>query len=74
MQLSVADNGVGIGKEDLEKIFSRLFKCDKSRSEKGSGLGLSIAYQLAKKMDGKLTAESSLEQGAIFILTLPLLE
>jgi len=74
MQLSVADNGVGIGKEDLKQIFSRLFKCDKGRSEKGSGLGLSIAYQLAEKMGGKLTAESSPGQGATFILTLPLAE
>ena len=72
MQLSVADNGVGIGKEDLKQIFSRLFKCDKGRSEKGSGLGLSIAYQLAEKMGGNLIAESSPGQGATFILTLPL--
>lgn len=72
IRLSVADNGVGIGKEDLKQIFSRLFKCDKGRSEKGSGLGLSIAYQLAEKMGGKLSAESSPGQGATFILTLPL--
>ena len=74
MQLLVADNGVGIRKEDLKLIFSRLFKCDKSRSEKGSGLGLSIAYQLAEKMGGKLAVESSPGQGATFILTLPLAE
>lgn len=74
MQLLVADNGVGIRKEDLKLIFSRLFKCDKSRSEKGSGLGLSIAYQLAEKMGGKLAVESSPDQGATFILTLPLAE
>jgi len=72
MQLSVADNGIGIGKEDLKQIFSRLYKCDKGRSEKGSGLGLSIAYQLAEKMGGQLAAESSPGGGAIFILTLPL--
>lgn len=72
IRLSVADNGVGIGKEDLKQIFSRLYKCDKGRSEKGSGLGLSIAYQLAEKMGGKLAAESSPGQGATFILTLPL--
>ena len=74
MQLLVADNGVGIRKEDLKLIFSRLFKCDKSRSEKGSGLGLSIAYQLAEKMGGKLAVESSPGQGATFILTLLLAE
>ena len=74
MRLSVTDNGVGIGKEDLKQIFSRLYKCDKSRSEKGSGLGLSIAYQLAEKMGGKLAAKSSLGKGAAFLLTLPLAE
>ena len=74
MRLSVADNGVGIGKEDLKQVFSRLYKCDKSRSEKGSGLGLSIAYQLAEKMGGKLAAKSSLGKGAAFLLTLPLAE
>ncbi|HAJ73324.1 MAG TPA: two-component sensor histidine kinase [Lachnospiraceae bacterium] len=72
MQLSVTDNGVGIGKEDLKQIFTRLFKCDKGRSEKGSGLGLSIAYQLAEKMGGQLAAESSPGEGTTFILTLPI--
>lgn len=72
MRLSVADNGIGIGKDDLKQIFSRLYKYDKGRSEKGSGLGLSIAYQLSEKMGGQLSAESSPGEGATFILTLPL--
>lgn len=72
MRLSVADNGIGIGKDDLKQIFSRLYKCDKGRSEKGSGLGLSIAYQLSEKMGEQLSAESSPGEGATFILTLPL--
>lgn len=72
LRLSVADNGVGIGREDLKQIFSRLYKCDKGRSEKGSGLGLSIAYQLSEKMGGRLSAESSPGGGATFILTLPI--
>ena len=72
MQLFVKDNGIGIGKDDLKQIFSRLFKCDTGRSEKGSGLGLSIASQLAEKMGGELTAESILGHGTTFILTLPL--
>ena len=46
MELLLADNGVGIEKEDLKHIFERLYKCDKGRSEKGSGLGLSIVHQL----------------------------
>lgn len=53
MKLLVADNGVGIGKEDLKHIFERLYKCDKGRSQKGSGLGLSIVHQLVEKMGGQ---------------------
>ena len=58
MELLLADNGVGIEKEDLKHIFERLYKCDKGRSEKGSGLGLSIVHQLVEKMGGNITVES----------------
>ena len=47
MELLLADNGVGIEKDDLKHIFERLYKCDKGRSEKGSGLGLSIQLQVS---------------------------
>ena len=49
MELLLADNGVGIEKEDLKHIFERLYKCDKGRSEKGSGLGLSIVPSTCRK-------------------------
>ena len=55
MELLLADNGVGIEKDDLKHIFERLYKCDKGRSEKGSGLGLSIVHQLVEKMGGSIT-------------------
>ena len=58
LRLLLADNGVGIEKEDLKHIFERLYKCDKGRSEKGSGLGLSIVHQLVEKMSGSITVES----------------
>ena len=58
MELLLADNGVGIEKDDLKHIFERLYKCDKGRSEKGSGLGLSIVHQLVEKMGGSITVES----------------
>lgn len=58
MELLLADNGVGIEKEDLKHIFERLYKCDKGRSDKGSGLGLSIVHQLVEKMGGSITVET----------------
>lgn len=72
MQILLADNGIGIEKEDLKHIFERLYKCDKGRSEKGSGLGLSIAHQLVEKMNGTITANSIQGKGTEFTLLFPL--
>ena len=72
MELLLADNGVGIEKEDLKHIFERLYKCDKGRSEKGSGLGLSIVHQLVEKMGGNITVESVPGKGTKFMLLFPL--
>ena len=72
MQIRLADNGIGIEKEDLKHIFERLYKYDKGRSEKGSGLGLSIAHQLVEKMNGTITANSTQGTGTEFTLLFPL--
>lgn len=72
VKLLLADNGVGIEKEDLKHIFERLYKCDKGRSEKGSGLGLSIVHQLAARMNGQITAESMPGKGTVFTILFPL--
>lgn len=72
MKLLLADNGVGIEKEDLKHIFERLYKCDKGRSEKGSGLGLSIVHQLVEKLGGSITVESLPGKGTEFALLFPL--
>lgn len=74
VDVRVADNGKGISKQDLPHIFDRLYKCDKSRSEKGSGLGLSIVQRLVKKMKGSITAHSEPDKKTEFCLRLPLLE
>lgn len=74
INILLSDNGVGIDKEDLKHIFERLYKCDKGRSEKGSGLGLSIVHQLVAKLNGTITAESILGKGTVFILFFPLAE
>ena len=72
MELILADNGVGIEKEDLKHIFERLYKCDKGRAEKGSGLGLSIVHQLVEKMGGSIAVESVSGKGTAFTLLFPL--
>lgn len=54
----IKDNGIGISEEDLKHIFERLYKCDKGRLNKGSGLGLSIVQQLVIKMAGEINVES----------------
>lgn len=74
IEIRVADNGVGIAIEDLEHIFERLYKCDKARSEKGSGLGLSIVRQLIEKMGGTISAESEPSKYTVFTIKLPVLD
>lgn len=69
--VQVADDGVGIPPADLPHIFDRLYKCDKARGGRGSGLGLSIAQQLAGRMDGSLAAESTPGRRTAFTLRLP---
>lgn len=71
IKLSLSDNGIGIEKEDLKHIFERLYKCDKGRSQKGSGLGLSITRQLTEKMGGRIDVESTPGSGASFTLLFP---
>ena len=74
MRILLRDNGIGIEKEDLKHIFDRLYKCDKGRSENGSGLGLSITRQLVEKMNGTITADSVKGKGTEFILLFPLID
>lgn len=74
LEVQVADDGVGIPAEALPHIFERLYKADASRGSRGSGLGLSIARQLALRMGGSLTVASTPGQGAVFTLRFPLLE
>lgn len=69
--IHIEDNGIGIAKSDLQHIFERLYKCDKGRSDKGSGLGLSIARQMIEKMGGRITVQSKPSQYTIFTVYFP---
>ena len=68
----IEDTGIGISKEDLPYIFDRLYQVDKSRSDRGAGLGLSIAKWIADLHKGELKVESKLNFGSRFIVRLPL--
>jgi two-component system phosphate regulon sensor histidine kinase PhoR len=72
--LSIKDNGPGIGKEHLARIFERFYRVDASReSLRGTGLGLSIVKQIISKHNGKIWAESEGPgQGTTFFIELPL--
>ena len=63
---SVNNRGNVISAEDLEHIFDRFYRTEKSRSTKGYGLGLAIAQRVVQSMNGKLTAESDAENGTTF--------
>lgn len=72
ISIRLRDNGAGIEKEDLNHIFQRLYTFDRGRTEKGSGLGLSIVHQLVEKMNGTITAESIPGKETSFTLVFPL--
>jgi signal transduction histidine kinase len=66
-----ADDGPGISAEDLPRIWDRLYRGDRSRSERGLGLGLSLVRAIARAHGGEATVESSPGRGAAFRLRLP---
>ena len=74
--LSVADDGIGISRENLEKIWNRFYQVDPSRNEDagggGIGLGLSMVKQIALLLGGEISVESSLGEGTVFTFSMTL--
>jgi signal transduction histidine kinase len=68
----IADNGPGISKEHLQRIFERFYRVDSSReASRGTGLGLSIVKHIITKHGGKIWAESQDSKGTTFVIELP---
>jgi two-component system phosphate regulon sensor histidine kinase PhoR len=71
--IQVRDQGRGIAREHLPRLFERFYRVDSSRSRKvgGTGLGLAIVKHIAQAHDGWVTVDSTLGQGSVFTLHLP---
>ena len=74
IELTVSDDGIGIAKEDLPRIFERFYRADKARGPdkvRGTGLGLAIVKHIAQLHGGRVEAESELDKGTIIRVVLP---
>ncbi|EOH96438.1 HAMP domain-containing sensor histidine kinase [Enterococcus pallens] len=75
-EIAIQDFGEGIPNEDIDKVFNRFYRVDKARARTkgGNGLGLSIAHKLIESYKGHISVESSLGQGTIFRIFIPMVE
>ncbi|NMA83351.1 MAG: PAS domain-containing protein [Epulopiscium sp.] len=74
IEIKVADNGIGISKNEQSRIFERFYRVDKSRSNKivGTGLGLSIVKHMVAQLGGKISLKSAAGVGTSITLSFPL--
>ena len=70
--LSVSDNGIGIPAEHLPHVFDRFYKADRSRSQSGSGLGLSIVKAIIERHSGTVSVRSTPHVETVFEVSLPI--
>ena len=73
VEITVADSGIGIPRDDLPRVFERFYRVDKARSRElgGTGLGLSIVKHVVGSIGGQVTVESRVGEGTRFRVKLP---
>jgi len=69
--IEIKDNGMGISADEQSRIWDRLYRGDKSRSQRGLGLGLSLVKAIVEAHGGTVAVTSALSSGSIFAITLP---
>jgi signal transduction histidine kinase len=65
------DNGIGIPAEEQDKVWARLYRGDKSRSQRGLGLGLSLVKAIVQAHSGEVKVVSEVDKGSVFSVVLP---
>lgn len=76
VKISVRDYGIGIDQEHLARLFQRFYQVDKSlhRNAEGTGIGLAIVQTIVTMHDGKMMVESTVGEGSVFFIELPVRE
>ena len=71
--ISIEDNGVGIPREHIDRLFERFYRVDKARSraQGGTGLGLAIVKHIVMSFNGTISVESEVGRGSKFIIKIP---
>jgi PAS domain S-box-containing protein len=73
LEIIVADNGIGIPEEEINKLFTKFYRASNAQSHRaeGTGLGLYIVKQSVEKLGGVISVSSAVDQGARFVVTVP---
>lgn len=72
LRIDFQDNGIGISRNEIGRIWERLYRGDRSRSQQGLGLGLNYVKAVVEAHGGSVSVESSLQQGSCFSIYLPI--
>ena len=74
LEIAVSDDGIGIASENIKQIFDRFYQSPEAlkMASRGTGIGLALVKELVEQCEGKITVESTLNQGSLFRVCLPL--